>query len=325
MLLTLCLLLPAPALAAVVTGTGEALVSQSMENDPAQHVSAPVSVLGAYAENIDAVDERRVIRLQFIRPDAKAVSYAVWTLPHGGGYAGTYDANHPGVSLLYYETRPGGSTAHLFVMEHWTGSVIIEDVHDAGNAPFEFYFDCAVRSAGSDGILHTEDDQVRVLNDGFARFDATGDLSGVTYVESGGYYHSSGDVVLVYDDGCSASPDDDYYDDDYYDSGYDDSYESDCDGDVYDDSYDDSSYEDSSCDYEDSGDSDWDWGGDDYDDSDYLVRPMSWAASLGRMCKGPLRRPLRILPLMIALGIVMMLRRYSGRRRKENARPCPAS
>jgi hypothetical protein len=220
-------------------------------------------------------------------------------------------------------------------MDQWTGEVTVEGEPSMDGGVFEVFFDCTVRDHGPDGEPHTADDQLRILHDGFAHFDGAGDLSGISYVESGGHYHSSGDIILVYDDGCSGSPDGDYYDDDYYDDDYyDDSYESDCDGDVYDDdysyddsSYDDYSYDDSSCDYEDSGDSDsdWDWGGDDYEQSSYLLRPMSLGGSLGRLCAGPLKRPLRILPLLLAVVVVLMLRRYPARRRRRSATISPAS
>jgi hypothetical protein len=331
------LLLPDPGEAAILTGNGSATVSQTTPEG--KEVKEVVSLVAAYSGSVFEDPHRKAIRIQFIRPDNLAVAYAVLSFPMPGE-SGTFSLADPDVDLLYYEQRPGGTTK-LFVAAEAKGELRVEGKPNLAHYDPIAEFELKVRDPGTDGLLNTEDDQVRVVAGGEAVFFARGDLSGVTYYadESDSIY-VGGDVFIVYDDGCTGSPDS--YDDDYgYDSGdYDDSYDGDsCDGDVYDDDYGDDydygsdAYDDGSCDYEDSsdgdyddsdsdsdwdwdsGDSDWDWDGDSYDLSPRVMKAMSWLTRPPRWLMRELHRLQRLLPLLLAVGILLALRIAGARRR----------
>jgi hypothetical protein len=327
------LLLPDMGAAAIITGDGTAEVTQATDASP-DKIWGVVGVDGAYAGKVTGKDGQAVIRLQFIRPDSKAVAYAVWTVPSDYS-GGTFELGTSDVKLLYYEMRPGSSTTKLFVADESSGSLSVDGPPRLDGPEPSAWFDFAVRDYGNDGIPDTSDDEYRVIEGGDVLFFARGDLSGVNY-----YYdeydtvYTSGDAVIVYGEGCAGSPDS--YDDDYdYDSeDYDDSYSGDsCDGDVYDDSYDDydsssSDYSGSSCDgdtdssdddywddssddgsWSDSGSDDsWDWDGDEYEEAAAALKVMSWTAGFGRHLLSRYRRPLRMLPMFFGLLLVVLLR-----------------
>jgi len=334
----LLILLSMPLLvdAAVVTGNGSARVIQTTVDGG--KLDEVVNVVAAFSDDLAVNPDHQVIRLQFIRPDSRAVAHALFSFPtpeHGG----TVTVGIGETSLLYYELRPGDETK-AFEATRASGELVINGRPELGDIEPTVNFKFQVVGAGEDGLMDTADDQLRDIFSGEIVFFAQGDLSGIQY-----YYDDSdniyvgGDVFLVYDDGCTGSPDS--YDDDYgYDSGdSDDSYGGDsCDGDVYDDdydySYDDSysdDYDDGSCDSDwdddsgdyDSGDSDWDWGGgdsdwdwdgDSYDQQGRVLKSMSWLQRPPRWLVKELRRGQRLLPMLLAVAILLSLRIIGSRR-----------
>ncbi len=336
-LLLLLATLPLEAHAGVITGNGTARVIQT--TDDGEEFDEVVNVVAAFSNDLAVNPGHQVIRLQFIRPDSRAVAHAVFAFPDPGN-GGTVTVGAAQTSLLYYELRPGDETK-LFEAVEANGEMTIHGRPELGEDEPMATFKFQVIGAGADGVSNTADDQVRDVFSGEVIFFANGDLSGIQY-----YYDDSdnvfvgGDVFLVYDDGCTGSPDN--YDDDYgYDSGdYDDSYDGDsCDGDVYDDDYDDSysdsysdDYDDGSCDSDwdddsdyDSGDSDWDWGGGDsdsdwdwdgdtYDQQGRVLKSMSWLQRPPRWLMKELRRSQRLLPMLLAVGFLLVLRLRGSRR-----------
>jgi len=337
--------LPGTVLAAgVMVGDGSAVVSQSLEaGQPGQWIEAEVSVLGAFAENVGSGGHSTVFRFQFVRPDSKGVAFAVFTLPPGA-FAGTFPIGATGASLIYYEIHPDHPEQKLFVADHASGEIAISSA-----MPTEARFSLTVtQEAGKKGV--PQDDDVRDISDARIWFFGAGDLSKVDYYYDPYYdeIYYSNDVYVIYDDGCTGGPDDyddsgRYDDTDYYDDGGGDYSGDSCDGDVYDDGgssdwSDDSS--DASCDYDDSGSDDSSssgsssssddsgWEGDDWavssdDDSDddddsvvegdtWRMRGMSWFAPVGKLVR-PHRKAMRMLPLLFAVGALLLLKRF-GRR-----------
>lgn len=331
----LVVLLAVPAQAAMVTGNGTARVVQKGPDSPA--MDETVNVVAAYSNELAGKLGQRVIRLQFIRPDASAVAYAVFAF-YPPGPDDRVQVGLGSTTLLYYEVRPGDNSK-VFVAADVAGEMTISGRPELGDFNPHATFKFSVTDAGDDEISGTDDDLTREVFAGDVVFFAHGDLSGLYYYsDESDHVYVGGDVFLVYDDGCTGSPDS--YDDDYgYDSGdYDDSYSGDsCDGDVYDDDYDDSydsydSYDDSSCssdwDDDDSGDwdddssdwdwsdsdSDWDWDGDTYDQRGRVMRAMSWLQRPPRWLVGPLRKAARCFPLVLALVVLVSLRILGTRR-----------
>jgi hypothetical protein len=340
-LLLLLAAIPLQAHAGVITGNGTARVIQTTEDGA--ELDEVVNVVAAFSNGLALNPGHQVIRLQFIRPDSRAVAHAVFAFPDPG-IGGTVNVGAAETSLLYYELRPGDETK-LFQAGEASGELTIEGRPELGDVEPMATFKFQVIGPGEDGDMGTADDQSRDVFSGEVIFFANGDLSGIHY-----YYDDSddiyvgGDVFLVYDDGCTGSPDS--YDDDYgYDSGdSDDSYSGDsCDGDVYDDDYDDSyddsysdDYDDGSCDSDwdddssdyDSGDSDWDWGGGDsdsdwggdtYDQQGRVLKSMSWLQRPPHWLMRELRRSQRLLPMLLAVGLLLALRiRGTRRKRRES-------
>jgi hypothetical protein len=341
LLILLLAAIPMQAYAGIITGNGTARVIQT--TDDGTELDEVVNVVAAFSNALAINPGHQVIRLQFIRPDSRAVAHAVFAFPDPGD-GGTATVGNTETSLLYYELRPGDETK-LFQAVEASGELTIEGRPELGDIEPMATFKFQVVGAGEDGTMGTADDQRRDVFSGEVIFFANGALSGIQY-----YYDDSdnvyvgGDVFLVYDDGCTGSPDS--YDDDYgYDSGdSDDSYRGNsCDGDVYDDDYDDSysdsysdDYDDGSCDSDwdddssdyDSGDSDWDWGGDSdsdwggdtYDQQGRVLKSMSWLQRPPRWLMRELRRSQRLLPMLLAVGLLLVLR-LRGTRRKRGRSP----
>ncbi len=335
---------PGPALAAgVMVGDGSAVVTQSLSGQPGKWLEAEVSVLGAYATDVGAGGHSTVFRFQFVRPDSKGVAFAVFTLPPGA-FAGTFPVGATGAGLIYYEIHPDHPDQKLFLADHASGEIAVSSA-----LPTEVKFSLNVtQEAGKKDVA--QDDEARQITDAGVWFFGPGDLSKVEYYYDPYYdeVYYSNDVYVIYDDGCTGGPDDyddsgTYDDTDYYDDGGGDYSGDSCDGDVYDggssDWSDDSS--DASCDYDDSGsddssssgssssgDSGWegdDWAAsssddeeeDDDDDSGvegdtWRMRGMSWFAPLGKLVRAH-RRAMRAMPLLLAVGILLLLRRFGGR------------
>lgn len=328
----LCLMTLSPALqAGIITGDGAARVVQTTADG--EVFDAVVNVVAAFSDNLAVNPDHQVIRLQFIRPDARAVAHVLISFANPGS-GGKVTVGEAPTSLIYYELRPGVEEKS-FMATQASGELVINGQPELGDVEPTVDFKFRVTDAGPDGVMGSEDDRVRDVFAGEVIFFARGSLSGIHY-----YYDDSdniyvgGDVFLVYDDGCTGSPDS--YDDEYvYDSGdSDDSYGGDsCNGDVYDDDYDDSysdsysddsagscdsDWDDDSSDY-DSGDSDWDWGdsdsdsdwdwdGDSYDQQGRVLKSMSWLQRPPRFVLRALHRGQRLLPLLLAFGLLIALR-----------------
>jgi hypothetical protein len=329
-LLLVGLALPLSAHARMVTGNGAARVVQHSHGDILHDET--VGVVAAYSDSISTHPLHRVIRLQFIRPDGGAVAYAVFSFA-APGLDGRVEIGRDGATLLYYEVRPGDATK-VFVAGESAGELTIYGGPDLLDYEPQATFKFTVRDGGDDEALGTADDEVREIFAGDVIFFAHGDLSGLRYyTDESDQVYVSGDVFLVYDDGCTGSPDG--YDDEYgYDSGNsDDSYSGDsCNGDVYDDSSSDFSSSDGSCSSDwddsssdwDSGDSDWDWGGDSdsdwegdtYDAGGRVMRAMSWGIRPPRWLRRELARAQSLLPIGVAFCLLIVLRIFGGRRRE---------
>ncbi len=332
--------LPLSVQAGIVTGDGTARVVQT--SAAGDVFDETVNVVAAFSDDLAVNPGHRVVRLQFIRPDSRAVAHVLFSFPDPGS-GGTVTVGTAETSLLYYELRPGVEEKS-FMATQASGELVIAGQPELGEVEPMINFKFHVLDAGADALVGTADDQERDVFAGDVIFFARGDLSGIHY-----YYDDSdniyvgGDVFLVYDDGCTGSPDS--YDDDYgYDSGdSDDSYSGDsCDGDVYDDGYDDSysdSYSDdssgSSCDSDwdddssdsdsdwdwgdSDSDSDWDWDGDSYDQQGRVLKSMSWLQRPPRVVLRALHRGQRLLPLLLAFGLLIALRILGTR--KESSGP----
>lgn len=332
------LALVAPASAAVVAGGGTVQVTQGPDSQTPKELGASVRMTGALSANVTD-DGGVIIRFQFVRPDARAIAFLVLTLPENSPLTGTYLPTTPGTDLLYYEQAPGDDSNQFFVSSAWAGEISAQEPLAGGLADVTLALNLTVVDEGSDGQLNTDDDQVRRIQGNKVRLALRGDLSGLSYTYVGDEVYISSDTVIIYEDGCSGSPD--YYDDyDYYDSPeytdetgdsyqYEDDWEgSSCDGDTYDDSdsdWDDSG--DSSCsaddDYGDSDTSSSSCDGDSWDDDE----DEEWAASAairrgGFGGKGPhwLAKPIRkrgldrLAPLAGAL-LGWVLLKWATRRR----------
>lgn len=342
------LVLPGTGLAAgIMVGDGSAVVTQSFApGEPGTWIEEEVSVLGAFAENVGSGGHSTVFRFQFVRPDSKGVAFAVFTLPPGA-FAGTFPVGAAGAGVIYYEIHPDQPEQKLFVADHASGEISV-----SASMPTEARFSLTVtQEAGKKDV--PEDDDVRQIADGRVWFFGPGDLSKVEYYYDPYYdeMYYSNDVYVIYDDGCTGGPDDyddsgRYDDTDYYDDGGGDYSGDSCDGDVYDDGgssdwSDDSG--DASCDYDDSGsdsssssgsssssdDSGWegdDWAASSDDESDdesedddsavegdtWRMQGMSWFAPIGKLVRTH-RKAMRMMPIVFALGFLVLLRRF-GRR-----------
>ena len=319
------------AQATTQAGAGSVIVSQYVLGTPNARMIKEVEVVGGYAPDILPDSNGSVLRFQFVRPDSKAVAFAVFSLP--SELSGTYASEMGEVDLLYYEQHPNDMEHKLFLVSDWEAVITVTQLSSGNGGNFQVNFDAYVSDFGVDQLADTADDLVRELIGAQVVFFAQGSLSGVSYEDSGDTVYVSGETFIVYDDGCTGSPDS--YDDDYgYDSSYyDDDWEgSSCDVDVYDDSdgWDSSdSYDDASCDYDDdsydyendyyddwtyesaststdnsSSDSDGDWTGDEY----YSMQGMSWTNGIGRFLAKHRRKAGRMAPLALGLVFVFLLK-----------------
>ncbi len=322
--------------AAVVAGGGTVAVAQGPDVANPHGLFADVRMTGALSSNVTP-DGGVVVRFQFVRPDSKAIAFFVLTLPDISPLKGVFMPSTAGTDLLYYEQAPGDDSNQLFVSSAWAGEIAADEPLGGGLANVTLAFHLTIVDEGPDGALNTADDLKRTLKGDKVQLALRGDLSGLSYTYVGDEVYVSSDTVIIYEDGCSGSPD--YYDDyDYYDSPdytdetdetyYEDDWEgSSCDGDTYDDS-------DSGSDWDDSGDSscsaDDDYGdvdsggssceGDSYDDDEEELA----AAALHPMGKGSgprLGAPRghkkgmgRMAPLLGALLGWMVLRLATRRR-----------
>lgn len=268
----------------VTTGGGTATVTQNLDGALHQYVTKDVSLVAGLAENITNSGSV-VLRFQFVRPDSMGVGFLVWTIPAYEPLEGVFSRGQESVGVLYYEQDAGNPKEKLFLSDEWEGTLKVStETASSGNVLATFSIE--VRDFGPDHAGHTPDDRIRTIENASVVLFTEGDLSGVEYYESDGEVYVYEETVIVYDEGCSGGPEDDYYDDYGYDSGDSDDYE-----------------------WEDDGD-DWEWDGDDYE---YQVKTMSWTAGLSRLLHDA-RRPLRLAPLLLGLLVVMMLKRRTRKR-----------
>ena len=308
-----------PARGEVVTGKGTASVTQ--EDGPHTPATEIVKIVAGLADQVVEDESRLMMRLQFIRPDSRAVAFAVFSLAEPSGAQASYASGVEDVDLLYYELGKGSNSEQVFQGDEWSGHI---DLNGELHSDQVVYVDFKVRviDYGEDGQKGTVDDQAREILQGMVDFDVSGDLSDVEYHYQGDEAYMTGDVVVIYGDGCSWLYDDESYDDEYYDDGYDDGYyetsydDEGCDGYTSDDSDDDSG--DDGYDYGDDYDSDDsdDWEGDDWYQRDPAARArmksMSVAGptlTLVRRHRGPLTK---MVPIFMALAVILLLRRFGG-------------
>jgi len=256
--------------AAVVSGGGEALVVQGPDASSSTRVDARVRMVGAWATGIAGRGEL-LVRFQFVRPDARAVSFLIINLPDTAPLSGLFVPSTPGVSLSYYEVFPDSPEEPLFVADEWDGEVLASEPAAAGHDDLTLGLKVKLVDQGPDGVSGSEDDQVRTIYAERLRMAVRGSFQAPSYTYVDDDVYVTGDAVVILSDGCGGDPgyDDYYYDDPYYDENYDEESEyytdvdsSSCDGDSYDDSSNESDWSDSgdsSCsaddDYGDSGDS----------------------------------------------------------------------
>lgn len=262
------LLLSAPvAFASVVAGGGDAKVTQGPDASASTALVASVRMMGALAENVTP-EGGVLVRFQFVRPDGSAIAFLLLTLPDQSPLSSLFNPDSPGVDLLYYEQAPGDDEHQQFVSTSWEGVIATNEPFSSNHTDLSLALQLTIHDAGADEQAGTDDDQVRTILAEKVRLAVKGDLSGLSYTYVGDDVYVTSDTIIVYEDGCTGSPD--YYDDSsYYDSTeyYDDTetYEEDwdgssCDGDTSDDS-------DYSSDWDDSGDSSCS-ADDDYGDAD---------------------------------------------------------
>jgi hypothetical protein len=305
------LLAAAPAARAteIVTGGGTATVELT-DGSGKQGPKGEVSLAAGLAEGIRDGYSGSVLRIQFVRPDAKAVGFIVWSVPALAPVAGTYVDGQPDVGLVYYEQVPGAPGKKLFLSDEWAGSLEIAETLLQGERRVTAHFSCEVRDFGADDAADTADDRIRIIT-GAVLLGHAGDMSTVQYYETGGTVYVYEEPVVLYGDGCSPPPDDPddsgYYDSASEDDTYDDTS---CEGDTYDDDSDDSSDDwDSGDDYEsDSGD-DW-FSGDEYEE---LAEATLRVDVVPASALPPARHgaaPARVLvPLCLALLVLLSVRR----------------
>jgi len=302
------LLTAGPASATIVAGDGYATVTAgTIEDDPGD----VVYVFGGLATSIMEDTSLSVLRFQFVRPDSHAVCFAVWSVPYQSGYHHVFKSGETDVNLLYYEKR-FDSNEKLFVMDEWGGAISIEGAIDTDGIVY-VDFDCNLRDYGPDEEGHTADDMGRGIENAHVEFDGRGDLSEVEYYEYQEEVYFSGDVVVLYDDGC-------YYSDfgDESSSSEEGDYSGSCDS----GSSDDDEWEDDDDGWDSGGDSDDsdDSEGDDWEGDDWYMNPpggryrmgsMSWAGGTGMFLRKHSRAARHIGPLVLVLLILLGLRGFS--------------
>jgi hypothetical protein len=314
----------------ILTGGGRAAVTQGPGDGIAHPYTREVSVLAGMVRSVGSIPgDNTVIRLQFVRPDARAVAFVAISFPRHYGSGGTFDETTPEVSIVYYEQSPENPRDKRFVAYSWEGTVRIVSL--GTGALLRAGMDLVFLDPGPDGQEGSEDDYWRRLQADGIQIEEKGDLTNATYYHDGYYVRNSSDVIVVYDDGCSRNTDRyDDYDDGYYggssSSGWGDSS---CEGDTYDDSDD----SDGSCSSDDWDDDDWDdddwddddwggssgsggWEGDDWEDdeepSTLRVTTMSWLSPLAKPASRVFRgKNSRLIPLVLCVLLLLGCRTIS--------------
>jgi hypothetical protein len=318
---------PAATASEILSGDGWGTVTLQPPGGP--ETTGKVHLVGSLALDVLPEAGRSLLRLQFVVPDGSGVAFAVLELPAGDLQA-EFNLDSPGITLLYYEQRPDGTHQKLFVGDEWAGNVRVLQGTAADPGLAQIDLSVGVTDWGQDGVPGTGDELGRVVSGTTLALRPREPIPALTY-QAGGSVYVVDETAWYYEDGCTGSPDDEYYDDNTYDdSGYDDG--SSCEGDTTDDSDVSDSSGDASCDGGDSTDGGWgddsDDGstddseggstGDSDDDSDWEGDTFDQLRAMGLATRArevwhAARKPLRMAPLLLAVGLLLGLKRLTRR------------